>query len=79
MPILRDEDVFWLEVAVDDPVLVRGGEAFGDLVSDLEGAADGQWPIRKGEAKGLTLQQLRDDVANVVRLAHVEEGKDVGM
>ena len=36
MTVFRDEEVLGLEVAVDDSLLVRGGEAFGDL----EGVVD---------------------------------------
>ena len=38
--VLREEDVLGLEVAVDDPLLVGGGEALGDLVGDREGALE---------------------------------------
>jgi len=76
VPILRDEDVLGLDVAVDDPFLVRRGEA----VRDLDGVVDGLLR-RQGSAelftKRFALQKLRDDErASFVR-ADVVDDKDV--
>ena len=52
MAVSRDEEVLGLEVAVDDPFLVSGGEALGDL----EGVVDG---LRLGERTGVELLAQR--------------------
>jgi len=37
VPVLRDEDVLGLDVAVNDPLLVRRGEAMRDLDRVVDG------------------------------------------
>jgi len=39
VPVLRQEDVFGLGVAVDDPLPVRRRETFRHLKPDIEGLA----------------------------------------
>ena len=60
--VVRDEDVVGLQVAVDDALAVRGGEALGDLQRPVHGL-----PLRDGRAvelaaQRLALEQLRDGV-----------------
>ena len=78
MPVLRDEDVLGLDVAVDDPLLVRRGEA----VRDLDGVVDGLLR-RQGRAELLAerfaLQKLRDDERAALVRADVVDDEDVGV
>ena len=57
--VVRDEDVLGLEVAVDDPLLVRGGEAVGDLERVVDRAARREPAAREDRAQGLPFEQLR--------------------
>lgn len=50
--VLREEDFVGLEVTVDDPLVVRGGEAFGGLVGDLEARLTGTGPRATRDRKG---------------------------
>lgn len=50
--VLREEDFLGLEVSVDDPLLVRGGEAFGGLAGDLEARLTGTGPRATRDRKG---------------------------
>ena len=38
-PVAREEDVLRLQIAMDDALLVRGGEALRDLQRDVDGLA----------------------------------------
>jgi hypothetical protein len=78
-PILRDEDVGGLEVAVDDAVLVGGGETSGDLLRVLDGLARGQRPRGEDVAQRAALEDLRDEVGRAFVRADVEEREDVGV
>ncbi len=77
--VVGDEDVLGLQVPVDDPLLVRGGEA----VDDLEGVVDrlARRELAAGEdgAEGLAFEELLDDVGRAVVLADVVDGGDVGV
>ena len=79
MTVLGEEDVLGLDVAADDPLLVGGGETFGDLVGDLEGALDGDRAASHERAEGLSLEQLGDGVVDALGFADVEEEEDVGV
>jgi len=59
--VLRDEDVFGLQVAVDDAVLVGRGETAGDLDGDVEGAPDGKRPVGEFAAQRLALKEFHDE------------------
>ena len=45
--VFGEEDVFGLEVAVDDALFVRGGEAAGDLQGILDRLAEGRAAVRR--------------------------------
>ncbi len=78
-PVLRQEEVGGLEVAVDDAVLVRGGEAAGDLLGVLDGLAERQRAGGEHLAERAALEELGDEVGGAVVGADVEEGEDVGV
>ena len=82
--VVRDEDVLRLQIAMDDALLVRGGEAVRDLhrVSFDEALrtrrsrpAVAAQPL----AQRLALEQLRDDVRRAVVRADVVDREDVRM
>ena len=77
-PVLGDEDVGRLDVAVDDAARVGGGQAVGDLGGDGQGLGRGQ-----GAALDLGPQALAaaeghgDEHAPVLALADLVDGADV--
>ena len=79
-PVLGDENVFRLEVAMDDPLAVCGGQALGNLQRILRGLARRQ--RRAGHAveriaQRLSFEQFVDQIRLPFVLAHVEHGQDV--
>ena len=76
--VLREEDVLGLEVAVDDPLLVGGGEALGDLLAIPRAAVAGNGAADDQRAEGLALEQLCARVDSPGS-SDVEEGEDVGV
>jgi hypothetical protein len=74
-----DQDVFGLDVAVQDAGAVRGGEAVGDACEQLERVAPvalrGVNPILERSA----VDELRDEILTIVELAGVVDGDDVRM
>ena len=76
---VRDEEVLGLQVPVDDPLVVRGGEAVGDLQGVVDHPALRKLPRGEGRAQRLALEQLLDDVRRVVVRADVVDGGDVGV
>ena len=55
------DDVAWLEVAVDDSLLVRGAERLRDLSCDLERVREAKRAAREAVVKRLALDQLQHD------------------
>jgi len=64
---------------VDDALLVRGREPFGDLGRGLDRPSRRETAARELAAEGLALQQLLDDIRSAVVLPDVIDGRDVGM
>src|SRR6185369_12313449 len=73
----RDEQVLRLQVAVDDALVVRGGEAVRDLHRVVRRAAGRELAAGERRAQRLSLEQLLDDVRRALRLADVVDGRDV--
>ena len=79
MPVAGDEEVLGLEVAVDDPLVVGGGQAARDLHARISTALrTASGPPVSRLAQGLALEQLRDDVGRALVDADVVDGEDVG-
>src|SRR5690606_2064054 len=77
-PLAVDEDVLRLDVAVDDPLGVRGGERAADLDRVGDGLLDRQPPAAADALlQRLALDVLEDDVGVAVVLAGVDDGDDV--
>ena len=77
--VVGDEDVLGLQVPVDDPLLVRGGEAVDDLERVVDRSARGELASGDDLAQRLPFQQLLDDVgrARMGVRADVVDGSDV--
>ena len=75
-PVFRDENVFRLQIAMDDSLLVRGREPVGDLHSILE-----RLPLRQRSAfehrpQAFALQKLRDQKWRAVSCADIERPRE---
>ncbi len=77
--VLRDEEVLGLQVAVDDPFLVRGRQALRDLPRVVERLAKREAPAGQLRAQGLAFEQLLHDVGRAVVGPDVVNRRDVGM
>jgi hypothetical protein len=73
----EDEQVLGLEVAMDDALVVSGGEAAGDLRGPARGASRGYRALRQPLAQRLSLEPLEDEVRSTLVLAGVEDRKQV--
>jgi hypothetical protein len=60
--VFRDEQVFRLEVAVDDALAVRGGQSVRHLQGLLGGFAWTQRPVRQPLAQGLAFEQFTHEI-----------------
>ena len=76
---LRDEDVLRLQVPVNDPLLVRGGEAVGDLEGVVDRLALRELSAGERRAQCLSLEQLLDDVGRSIVRPDVVNSRDVGV
>src|SRR5262249_6735792 len=62
--LVRQEDVVGLDVAVDDALPVRRGEALGDLTRDLDGLFGMERAAAQPLGERLALQELRDGIGD---------------
>ena len=77
VPLARDEDVRGLHVAVDEPRLVRGREAGGDLRREVERARDGERARREEVGERPPRDELEDEERRVRVERDVVDGDDV--
>ena len=78
-PIVGEEEVLRLQIAVDDPLRMRGGETVGKLARELERLGRHHRPAREHRAQRRALEQLADDIRLAILLANVVNGDDVRM
>ena len=78
-PVLRDEDVLGLQVAMDDALLVRRREAVGDLRRVVDRPALRETPAGERRAERLPLEKLLDDIGRAVVAPDVVDRGDVGV
>ena len=62
-------DVRWLEVAMDDPLFVRGFERLGDLLRDRQCVIERDRPLRDPVRQRRPLDQLHHEREVAVRLS----------
>ena len=62
LALASEEDVLWLEVAVDDPCLVGGLQRRGHVQRHRDGDVDFRRPLAQELTEILPLQQLHDQV-----------------
>jgi hypothetical protein len=78
-PVVRNEEILGLQVAVDDPLLVRGGEALRGLARVVDRRAQRQLSAGEGRTKRFPLEKLRDDIGRSRVRSDVVDGRDVGV
>jgi len=71
--------VVGLDVAVEDAVLVRVGEAQAGVVDDVLDLLDAEALLLHPPRERLALDELHHDVGHAEVLAHVEDRDDVGV
>jgi hypothetical protein len=74
-----DENIFRLQVAVDDALVVGGSQAVCQVDSEFDGFAGRHSGRGNAFAQGFAFEEFRDDVVNPVGGADVVDGNDVGM
>ena len=79
-PVRGHEQVLGLQIAVDDALVVRGGEAIRDL-RPQSGASlrIGSGAAIQARAQRLAFEQLHDGERDAVLLSELVDGEDVGM
>ena len=75
-PVSGEEQVFGLEIAMDDPFFVRRREPARDLHRVVERLADRNGAGGQALAQRLALEELGDDVRRAVLHAEVVDGRD---
>jgi hypothetical protein len=77
---LFEQDVFWFDVAVDQPLRVRVGERARHFPGDQNRVVERQLLfLLEPSAERLTLHERRDEIDETGRLARIEHGEDVGV
>src|SRR6266571_3747373 len=77
--IFGDEDVLRLQVAMDDPFLVRSRQTMRNLDRIVDRFAFRLRRAAQSFAQRLAFEQFRDDVRRAVMRADIVDGKNVGM
>ncbi len=74
---LDQENVLWLQIAVNDSRAVRFVECTADLDQDGQGASEGKWAVRpNGLVEVLSFEKLHHDVKKTIVELAVEEHLD---
>ena len=76
---LGDENVRWLDVAVDDALFVRGLERVGDFDGEIERGIHGEWPAGDEVLERLALHEFHGDEQTIPFLGNFVNCADVGV
>ena len=79
LAVRRELDVRGLQVAVDDPLLVRRLEGLGDLAGDGEGLVERERAALQPLGEVFALDELHDEGADAARLLEAVDRGDVGV
>src|SRR5262249_25617298 len=78
-PARLEFDVGWLEITMNDAVLVCRREGLGDLACDRKRFAEWNRSLRKAIRKRRSLDELHHERVGVTALFQIVYGRDVGM
>jgi len=77
--VARNENVFRLEVAVNNPLLVQGGETVGELRGNVLWLCGPACRLKECLAESFAFEEFGNDVVDACSLADVVNPDDVGM
>ena len=77
--VVGHHDVGGLQVAMDDPLVVRRGEGLGERAGDLEDALDGEPALRDEPIERRAVDKLHGEEVNAVSFLDREHGDDAGV
>src|ERR1700730_10046454 len=76
---VRDEDVRWLDVTMDDSLRMCRIESVGNLNAEFQDRFDFQRLSRNQMREGVSLQQFHRDKGSALTLVDFIDGANVGM
>src|SRR5437016_1819465 len=77
--VFGDEEVLRLEIAVNDALVVRGGQSMGDLDAVVDGFANRERAALQRMTQRFADEQFGDEVRRAVEDSELVDGKDVGV
>src|SRR6266513_3294509 len=77
--VFGDEEVLRLEIAVNDALVVRGGESMSDLHRVIDVFANREWAALQDLPQGFADEQFRDEIRRALEDSKLVDGEDVGM
>jgi hypothetical protein len=77
--VFGDENIFGLQVAMDDALFVRAGHTLRDLHAVLDGFALRQRAAFHNGAQALAFEQLGNEKGRAILLADVKNREDIGV
>src|ERR1035438_6287676 len=78
-PVVRQKQIFRLEIAMNNEPVMSGGKALSDLESIVRGVPHGDGTFGQPLAQVFPLEQFRDNVRHRAFETNVVDRKDVGM
>ena len=75
-PVVRQEEIFGLEIPMDDSFLVCRAEAMRDLDRPLDDFTDRKRTVSKPGSQRLALEQFRDGVREAICRPEIEDSDD---
>ena len=76
---MGDKNIFRFEIAVDNVLVMRRHQPLCDLDAVFVRLPNRNWPVHHSLAKGLPLQQFRDDIRRASVHADVVDCDNVGV